>query len=500
MEQPLINNLNTFMYPTELLHTFGVSGKVSGSIGAIGEMSGVLPIIHGPRGCGFHYRYSARRRHEPFYNVLCSNLEDSDIIFGGGEKLRATIKNAWERYKPKLIVIIPTPVSDLLSEDTMAVAMELRQENIPVITIQSELFSHRDKNYSANRIRSLASQKITGENKLEMEPKGCGFTEALYTIVEQAMVPCEIIPRSVNIETVGWGSNGNVVLYEIEAFLNECGITVNTWIPSAPIEDIIKAPAAQLNLVKRIRWARRMKEKFKTEYIHLGGAGRYTGIDGISAFYLDIGKSLQMEEDYIQKVNLAKEEALSMTEKARQELGRYQCTLICKGLQNAPFQLKLYAKDMGLNINHVCLILTPEASRNMALTEDLKDKLMNRVEDAVELYSQETKIHFNPGEEELKNLLSETDAIVGTKDFTFEKWGIPVISNDNELISLSFPSYIRNVHKIKSMLEMRVNHKDLILNRMPFNSRHFPLYENKDSLAGKEMWARMWLDRKEETK
>ena len=52
MRQPFFEDLMTAMYPSGLLHTFGVNGKISGSVGAVGEMQDVLPIIHSPRGCG----------------------------------------------------------------------------------------------------------------------------------------------------------------------------------------------------------------------------------------------------------------------------------------------------------------------------------------------------------------------------------------------------------------------------------------------------------------
>ena len=82
-----------------------------------------------------------------------------------------------------------------------------------------------------------------------------------------------------SIETVGWGSEGRMVLREMETFLKKCGISVNTWIPSADIEAIRTAPKAQLNLVKRVRWAKRMKVVFGTDYLHLGGSGRYVGLE-----------------------------------------------------------------------------------------------------------------------------------------------------------------------------------------------------------------------------
>ena len=222
MRQPFFEDLMTAMYPSGLLHTFGVNGKISGSVGAVGEMQEVLPLLHSPRGCGFHYRYSARRRHQPFYSVLTSNLEERDIICGGEEKLRQAIRDAWSRYRPGLIMVIPSPISDILNEDVRSVCAELRREGISVVGVQSELFSHRDKNYTRNRLKELAHQTITGDNRLEMELKGCGFTEALYALVEQVMEPSAQIPHSINIETVGWGSEGKAALRELE---EEVGVT-----------------------------------------------------------------------------------------------------------------------------------------------------------------------------------------------------------------------------------------------------------------------------------
>ena len=105
-----------------------------------------------------------------------------------------------------------------------------------------------------------------------------------------------MIPYSVNIETVGWGSEGRMVLREIGQTLEQAGASVNTWIPSATVEQLKKAPAAQLNLVKRVRWARRMKELFGTDYLLMNDSGRYVGLDGISCFYRDVAEKLGLRE------------------------------------------------------------------------------------------------------------------------------------------------------------------------------------------------------------
>ncbi len=217
--------------------------------------------------------------------------------------------------------------------------------------------------------------------------KGYGFTEALYALVDQVMEPQEVIPRSVNIETVGWGSEGTLVLREIEGVLHTCGVTVHTWLPSAPVERLTAAPAAQLNLVKRVRWARRMKERFGTEYLHLNEAGRYAGLDGIVAFYCDIGEKLHITGDMEPVITRAVDAVLEQTAAARAELSRYRCVLVCRGLPNAPFRIKLFARSFGLPLSAICLILTSEMARSMELTHELQAQLMERIQTSAALYA-----------------------------------------------------------------------------------------------------------------
>ncbi|MDY3918313.1 MAG: nitrogenase component 1 [Candidatus Limivivens sp.] len=493
------DELTARLYPSTLLHAYGVNGKISGSVGAIGEIGGrVAAVLHAPVGCAYHYRYSARRRHQPFYPLLSTDLTEQEIIFGGEEKLLRTVREAWERYQPEMIFIIPSPVSDILNEDIRSAAEQLRREGIPVTAIQSELFSHRDKNYSRNRLREVAKQKISGDNRLEIELKGCGFTEALYAMVEQVMKPQTVVPCSVNIETVGWGGEGRAVLREMEAFLNACGITVNTWIPSAGIRALECAPKAQLNLVKRIRWAKRMKEKFGTDYLQLNGNGRYVGLAGISRLYQDIAEKLGILPDVQERIREQEETVREMAAESLEYLVTRQCVLVCRGLADAPFTLKLYAKEFGVRIRAVCLLLTSEQRRSLNITRELEEQLMGRVREAAALYAPEAEILFNPTRESMGRVFADADAVLGTGDFTLEGIGAPVIPAGTETTSLSFESWLRNVRRLESRIRNGKSRDHLLLNRLPFQEERFTDYENRSSRAAREMWQRMWLERKEE--
>lgn len=499
MYQIFFDELSNKMYPSTQLHSFGVNGKISGSVSAIGEMgNGIIGVIHGPMGCAYHYRYSVRRRHQPFYSLLSSDLTEQDIIFGGEEKLRQTILDAWQRYHPRWIFIIPTPVSDVLNEDIQSVAAELRREGIPVTAIQSELFSHRDKNFNRNRLKELSLKKITGDNRLELELKGCGFTEALYSLVEQVMQPQEKLPRSINIETINWGSEGRMVLREMEEFLSRCGISVNCWIPSSDMAQLAAAPAAELNLVRRVRWARRMKEKFGTDYIHIGSGGRYVGLEGIATLYRDIGQKLGVSDQMEALVTQATEDALAQTAESRAVLARHRCALVCRGMQSAPFTLKLYAREFGVRISSICVILTDDLRRNMGYTPEVETRMVERIQDAIRLYAPEASLVCNPSRQELEAIFADADAVVGTDDITLEGLGAPLIPASSLTYSLSFPSYVRNLHRLRRRLENCSQRDQLLLGRMSFSTEQYPRYDSPDTRAGREMWRRMWLERKEE--
>lgn len=487
--------LSISMYPSGLLHEYGVNGKISGSVGAVGEIKDTLLILHSPKGCGFHYRQSARRRHQPYYQLICSELTEQEVILGGEDEIYETAKEAYFRYHPKLIVLIPSPVSDVMNENLFAVADRLKSEGIEAVAVRSELFSHRDREYGRKRLKELASQKIGEKNKLEVELKGCGFTEALYALVEQFMVKCPKIPRSINIETVAWGSEGACALHEIEAFLKRAGITVNCWLPSDSVERIKRAPAAELNVVRRIRWAKRMKEKFGTEYLHLGSPGRYEGLEGISNFYLDIGERLGVLETMRSLVEREEETVEETLSDEFRVLKETRCVLVSRSLQNAPFLLKRYAKDYKMQVSAVVIRITESVKKELKITEEIEKKLIERFYEAAELYAPGCILALNPDEKQTKLLFSNADILAGTGDFRLEGQGLPVIPEKKELLSLSFESYVRSVKRMKYLIENTKEKPNLLLNKLDFSEEYFPLLAEKDVINGKIMWSRMWLER-----
>ena len=498
MKQRYYEELSISMYPTALLHRFGVNGKVSGSIYAAGEIKGVIPVIHGPLGCGYHYRYSARRRHYPFFDVIASCLQEEDIIFGGEEKLYNTIIRTAQIYRPELIVVIPSPISDILQDDIASVVKRAREaKNINVIAVKSELFSHRDKNYARRRLIEISKQKINQGKNLDFDIKGCGFTETLYALVNDVMTPQPVIPLSVNIETIGWGIAGKTVLKEVESTLKKAGVIVNTYFPGTSYQAITKMPRGALNIVRRLRWAKRMKEKYGTPFLQIGSTGLYSGLNGICNFYHDVGKMLGIGEKMAAFAEEEKRRVLEQVRTVKDKLKHFRILLITRSISAMPDLIKKYTVDYGLQVSYGVVLLPESDRQNFDITGTIFDNLMKRIEDAKEKYSKEMIVQINASMEMLQSMAEECDAIFGTGDHFFEKLGIPVIHIRHEEMSLSFESYVRSVNRIYQKMKDRQQHPHMLLNKMDFSPEHFPLLPEKNIAAAREMWLRMWLNRKE---
>jgi len=96
----------------------------------LGPIKDMIHIVHGPIGCSY-YTWGTRRnkaKTEPGgqnYIEYCfsTDMQESDIIFGGEKKLRAAITEAVEIFNPKAITISATCPVGLIGDDINAVAV-----------------------------------------------------------------------------------------------------------------------------------------------------------------------------------------------------------------------------------------------------------------------------------------------------------------------------------------------------------------------------------------
>ena len=486
------------MFPSALFHQMGVNGKVSGGIFAINEIPDAIAIVHGAVGCGYHYRYSARTRNYPVSNLLSSNLKEMDIVLGGEQQLYNTIISAYEKLNPSLIVIVPTPVSDIIQDDLFAVAKRANALiDGKVIVSKSELFSHRDKNYSKKRLKMLSEQNVTDPKSLDIDIIGCGYSEVLCALVEQVMKPCDIALKTVNIETIAWGVHGNQILDEIASTLEKVGVKVNAYLPSASSSVIETMPSAELNIVRRNHWAKKMRDKFGTPFLELQSNGRYDGITGVCNFYRDIGNVLDVSSDMENIISYEHANVLRSTDMARKYIGSHKVYMITNSLSNLPTTLKIYKETYNLNIYGVCVNMTDQAIKNSDLHGDMLKKLVARAEMGAKIYYQDIEIKLNLDIDKIKNECSSCDFIIGTENPYYECFEKPILSMSHDPLSLSFASVIRSINAMEFSMKTAKTHSKMILNKMDFTLEYYPLIEEKNIIASRQMWNKMWLQRGE---
>ena len=122
-------------------------------------------------------------------------------------------------------------------------------------------------------------------------------------------------------------------------------------------------------------------------------------------------------------------------------------------MRHLPWKLSL-AKEFGVGIGALCVILTEEQRRSLNITKDIEEQLVERIREAAKLYAPQVRILFNPDREQLQNCFAQADAVLGTGDFTLEGCGAPLIPVGTEMTSLSFESWLRNIKRLSAAFAM----------------------------------------------
>ncbi|MFI3292314.1 MAG: nitrogenase component I subunit alpha [Rikenellaceae bacterium] len=102
----------------------------------LGPTRDFVNITHGPIGCGFYSWLTRRNQTRPEtesdanYIPYCmsTDMQDSNIVFGGEDKLKQAIREAYELFHPKAIAIFSTCPVGLIGDDVHRVARQMKEE------------------------------------------------------------------------------------------------------------------------------------------------------------------------------------------------------------------------------------------------------------------------------------------------------------------------------------------------------------------------------------
>jgi len=102
----------------------------------LGPTRDIVNIVHGPIGCSFYAWLTRRNQTMPVDDndsnfimyAFSTDMQDSNIVFGGEEKLKAAIRDAYELFHPKAIAIFSTCPVGLIGDDVHRVARHMMEE------------------------------------------------------------------------------------------------------------------------------------------------------------------------------------------------------------------------------------------------------------------------------------------------------------------------------------------------------------------------------------
>ena len=481
------------MKPIEILHRYGVNGKIAGSLAAIAEIQNSQPILHAPLGCGFHYRTSARTRFSPRYNLEVTNLQSHDIIFGGEEKLLAAIKQADSIKRPALIAVISSCVSAITNDDLAGIVKSAQAHSqAKLICVQPEAFSHPNKNSAIKRLQERVENEGSKTAASQVQYQGCGFVEVLNALTEQVMQPQTILPGTVNIESFAWGFGGADKLQLVRSKLAKLGIKVNCFLPTATVEQITTAPRAELNIVRRLRWAQRMQRNFSTPYLHFPGLDDWHGIEGIRDFYLLIARQFGLEKTAATVLQQEWQAVQPRLADVQAYLRQFRYVLLTQSLSKIPELIRLYEQDYHMPLAAICLTLPAAYRREAGIEPKVMDKMFANIAQALLATKSQAELFINPSDRELHSLCQQAACIIGTNQLCFAGQGAALLPAVHDYRPLDYAAYAEVLENFAQKIKNRQQKNNLLLSRLTYSRDYYPLLDDGDCLASREMWMRMW--------
>ena len=101
----------------------------------LGPTRDIVNIVHGPIGCSFYAWLTRRNQTDPgpegenyMMYAFSTDMQDSNIVFGGEKKLAQSIREAHELFKPHAIAIFSTCPIGLIGDDIHQVARDMKKE------------------------------------------------------------------------------------------------------------------------------------------------------------------------------------------------------------------------------------------------------------------------------------------------------------------------------------------------------------------------------------
>jgi nitrogenase molybdenum-iron protein beta chain len=220
---------------------------LAGALAVMGNLPEVIPIIHTSLGCGGNLAnavaFGAGYLGGGFCNgsaAPSSGITETEIVFGGTDRLAEQIRSTLELIDGKLYVVATGCMTEMIGDDAAGVVREIFDDGKPVLAISTPSFKGGSYHGYELVLDGIFNHYL---------PKARAKKKKLVNLI--GLVP-------------GYDPFFRGDLEEIERLLLALGLKVNTFFtPGQSFDNLLSAPSAALNIVLSRVWGRDLAEKFE---------------------------------------------------------------------------------------------------------------------------------------------------------------------------------------------------------------------------------------------
>jgi nitrogenase molybdenum-iron protein alpha chain len=269
----------------------------------MGPTRDIVNLVHGPIGCSF-YAWLTRRNQtdagddgENYMNYCFStDMQDSDIIFGGEKKLEKAIQEAYDLFHPRSIAVFATCPVGLIGDDIHNVTRQMKEKfgDCNVYAFSCEGYKGVSQSAGHHIANNQVFRHIVGENDEEKPGK--------YKIN---------LLGEYNI-----GGDG----FEIDRIFKKCGITnIATFSGNSTYDQFASAHKADLNAVMCHRSINYVADMLETKYGIPWVKVNFIGADATAKSLRKIAQYFG-DQELIDRVEAVITEEMPEVEAARAEI------------------------------------------------------------------------------------------------------------------------------------------------------------------------------------
>ena len=118
-----------------------------GASWAFKGIEGCMAVLHGSQGCATYIRrYMISHFREPI-DIASSSFDETTVIFGGQDNLEKAITNVYSQYKPEVIGVATTCLSETIGDDVDRFVREMKAKNL----VPCELIAAKTPSYQGTQ-------------------------------------------------------------------------------------------------------------------------------------------------------------------------------------------------------------------------------------------------------------------------------------------------------------------------------------------------------------